>query len=113
MKVIIAGSRSIDMTVAELTKIVENSGFNIHTIISGNAKGIDRVGEQYAHTKNIKLEIHKPDWSMGRAAGIIRNKTMGEYADALIAIYDGESKGTKHMIDFMKKKGKPVYVHII
>ena len=50
---------------------------------------------------------------LGKAAGHARNRDMGDYADALIALWDGQSKGTKGMIDYAKKKGLEVYVYIL
>ncbi len=113
MKMIIAGSRSIDLTVENLEDIIELSGLNPTEIISGNAKGVDRIGEKFAEKHAIPLKIFKPNWGLGRGAGFINNKAMGEYGDALIAIYDGKSAGTKQMIDLMRKKGKIVYVYTI
>ena len=53
-----------------------------------------------------------PDWDKdGRSAGYKRNAEMAEYADALIAVWDGDSKGTKHMIECMNKLNKKVYIH--
>jgi hypothetical protein len=67
----------------------------------------------YFATDYIKdLKRFPADWDThGRAAGVIRNKQMAEYGDMLIAFWDGESKGTKNMIDTSKKLGLLVYVH--
>lgn len=110
MKVIIAGSRGItdDNLIREA---IYKSGFNVTEVVSGHAIGVDRAGEAYAQLNNLKVTLFIPDWNKhGRGAGFIRNEQMAEYADALIAIWDGESKGTKHMIDIAKKKNLQVYV---
>ena len=53
----------------------------------------------------------RPNWTkFGRRAGMLRNADMAEQAQALVAFWDGESKGTKHMIDTMVTQGKPVAV---
>lgn len=109
MKVIVAGSRGISDPLL-VANAIRNSGFNITGIVSGGARGVDRVGERWAEVHNIQITRFLPDWNRGKAAGIIRNCQMGDYADALVAIWDGESKGTKHMIDYMRKLGKPVFV---
>jgi len=111
MQVIIAGSRSIDIGVDKLSAIVQASGFDIDTVISGGAKGVDAAGEAYAIAKDLGLKVLKTDWKMGRGAGMINNRRMADQADALIAVYDGISKGTKNMIELMKQKGKQVYVY--
>ena len=108
MKVIIAGSRTIS-SYEEVKKAVSDSGFNITEVVSGHANGIDKLGEQWAKENNIPVKVFIPDWkSLGRSAGIQRNVEMGNYADALIAIWDTKSRGTKHMINFMSSK--PTYV---
>ena len=113
MKVIIAGSRTI-VNKEIVFNIIENSKFNITEIVSGTAQGIDSLGEQFAIKNNIKISKFIPSWKdLGKIAGIIRNKEMAQYADSLIAIWDGESKGTRHMIEYMSKIKKPVEVHIL
>lgn len=57
------------------------------------------------------LTIFKADWDKhGKAAGFKRNTEMAKYADALIAFWDGKSKGTKHMIDTAKSHNLKVRV---
>ena len=109
MKVIIAGSRDItDYYLLEET--VKESGFDIKTVISGYARGVDMLGVEYAIIHSTALIVIKADWDRyGKSAGYRRNGEMLEMADALIAITNG-SKGTKHMIDIATKKGIPVYV---
>jgi hypothetical protein len=108
--VIIAGGR--DYNVYEtVVEAVQESGFAIDVVVSGGAKGVDALGEQYASEMNLPLNVFMADWQThGRAAGPIRNRKMAENADALIAIWDGKSKGTKNMIETATKKGLPVYV---
>lgn len=109
MKTIIAGSRSI--TDYKLVyDIIKNSNINITEIVCGGAKGIDSLGEKYALENNIPIKYFFPDWNLGKRAGILRNEQMGDYAEALIAIWDGNSKGTKHMINYASKKNLVVFV---
>lgn len=110
MRVIIAGSRSIS-SYDQVATAVQNSGFEITEIVSGHARGPDRLGEWYGRQHNIPIRIFHPDWSIGPAAGPIRNTQMGEYADAAIIVWDGRSTGTKHMLSVMKKLRKPFHVH--
>jgi len=116
MKVIIAGSREFtcDLMTHIVDHAVRKSKFDINEVVSGTAKGVDTAGETWAFFKNIKITKFPADWKKhGKAAGPIRNGLMAEYADALIAIWDGQSSGTKHMIESMKKIGKPIYVLIL
>ena len=105
MKLIIAGSRNIIDKEKVFNIIKENTKeWSITEIVSGNARGIDRIGEEYAKKNNILIKYFPAEWDRyGRSAGYIRNAEMAKYADGLLAIWDGESKGTKHMIEIAKK----------
>lgn len=106
MKVIIAGGRNFNNY-----ELLRDSCDEILTnqteveIVSGGARGADALGEKYAKEKNYPIKLFPADWSLGKKAGYLRNQQMGDYADALIAFWDGQSKGTKHMIDIAKAKG--------
>ena len=109
-RVIIAGGRDFNDYQTVLDAISE-SQFNITTVVSGGAKGVDALGERYADEMNIPLAIFYADWNRnGKAAGPIRNRKMAENADALIAIWDGQSRGTKNMIETAQKLNLDVYV---
>lgn len=114
MKTIIAGSRSIT-NYDDVLGIVADSGFVITEVVSGRAKGVDRIGEQIANDYNIlPIKEFPADWDRySLAAGKLRNAQMAEYADALIAIWDGYSKGTRDMIDRAKRRGLKVYIGIV
>ena len=112
MKVIIAGSRSIT-DEQELFKALKQHPLDITEVVSGGAAGVDSLGETHAKCLGLELTVFKAKWDLwGRKAGIIRNLDMANYADALLAVWDGKSRGTKHMIETMEKLGKPVYVYI-
>lgn len=120
MKLIIAGGR--DMTDKHfvqrhfLTFIREQDSRKplggITEIVSGTARGADRCGEWVATFYNgLGLKQFPADWDKhGKRAGYLRNAEMADYADALLAFWDGKSKGTKHMIDTATKKGLVVKV---
>lgn len=113
MKVIIAGGRDIH-DYELVVDAVQESQFDIDTVISGGANGVDALGEKYSEEMNLNLKIFNADWAThGRAAGPIRNRKMAENADALIAIWDGKSRGTKNMIETAQKKGLLVYVKML
>ncbi len=113
MKTIIAGSRDFN-DYRLLRKQVDYYRLHkneITQVVSGCAKGADTLGEQYAEENGIEIKRFPADWNKHkRAAGPIRNRQMAEYADVLIAVWDGSSRGTKNMIDEMNKLGKPVFV---
>jgi len=78
------------------------------------ANGIDSCAVDWANWSGIAVKEFHPNWTKyGPGAGPMRNGEMAEYADALIAIWDGESKGTKNMIKQAKAKGLKVFVRYI
>lgn len=113
MKVIIAGSRN-GIIYSDVKKAIEDSGFKITEVVSGTARGVDRFGEQWAIENNVAIKRFPADWdTYGKRAGYLRNTQMAEYADALIAVWDGESRGTKHMIDEAKKESLEYFIYIV
>jgi hypothetical protein len=71
------------------------------------------LGERYANEKGYRVKRFIPDWDgLGKKAGYLRNEQMAKYADALIAFWDGNSKGTKHMIDLGNKYGLKVKIYL-
>lgn len=80
-------------------------------IVCGMARGADRLGERYAKEHGYQVIYFPADWDLdGKSAGFKRNVRMAEYADALVAFWDGESKGTKHMIEIAKEKGLDIRI---
>ena len=113
MKVIIAGGREFSdysLLSSVCDHMLQNYAPRDIEIVSGTANGADKLGERYAKENNCKIKQFPADWSLGKQAGYIRNKQMAEYADCLIAFWDGKSKGTKHMIDLAEKQGLKVKI---
>lgn len=112
MRTIIAGSRSA--TVDNVLDALDECPFtdDITVVISGACpNGADRWGEAWAKSEALPLELHPADWDENRiAAGPIRNGEMAEVADALIAVWDFRSKGTRDML--MKARGKGLKIHL-
>ena len=114
-KVVIAGCRDynnyneaknfIDLCLRDIKKD------NEIVIVSGGAGGADALGEQYAKENGFAVEKYPADWkNYGKSAGPKRNKQMAEVSDYVICFWDEESKGTKSMIDYARKCGKPVKI---
>lgn len=109
MKVAIVGSRGIGNI--DISKYIPREAT---LIISGGAKGIDTLAEEYADKNSIKKLIIKPDYKRFRkAAPIIRNSEIIKNADLVIAIWDGVSRGTKSVIKECEEIGKKILVHRI
>jgi hypothetical protein len=82
-------------------------------VISGTAPGADKLGEQWAKDNSIPVERYPADWNRyGLSAGYRRNEQMVDNAEALVALWDGKSRGTRHMIDIARKKGLKVFVYL-
>ena len=114
-KVIIAGSRGFSnykLLREQCNKFLREKRKTSNIIIvSGHARGADFYGEKYAQDEGFDLEIYPAQWDkFGKRAGYRRNEQMAEVADALIAFWDGSSRGTKHMIDIMNEKNLLVRV---
>ncbi len=106
MKLLIVGSRTI--LAFDLSRHIPAK---TELIISGGAKGIDQLAERYADQHKISKLILYPQYSRyGKAAPIKRNEAMVALADAVLVIWDGTSKGSKYIIEYTKKKNKPITV---
>lgn len=112
MRVIIAGGRDFNdyLMLCETCDYMLQNHTDI-TIVSGAAKGADKLGEKYASERGYQIDSHPADWDRyGRAAGFRRNEEMAQCSDALIAFWDGTSKGTQHMINLAEKHNLKVKV---
>lgn len=112
-RVIIAGSRNFtDYTLlaqkCDSILSAKRQDSNI-IIVSGTARGADQLGERYAQERGFQIMRFPANWNRdGYRAGPIRNAQMAENADALIAFWDGQSRGTKNMIENARRKGLAV-----
>lgn len=114
-RIIIAGSRSFDdykllkdkMNYYLQSKVDE--GYNI-IIISGTARGADKLGEKYAEEMGYKIERYPANWDLGKSAGYKRNVEMAKVADACVVFYNGTSPGTKHMINISNERKLPLRI---
>lgn len=113
MKTIIAGTRTCE-NIALLEEAISECGWEITEVISGTARGADRLGEIYATRNQLPCVKFPANWDLyGKSAGYKRNVEMAEYGEALIALWDGKSRGTMHMINIARSKGLKVYVKFI
>ena len=119
MKLIIAGSRTLYPDPGFITECMCFFKIpHVNEVVSGTANGVDKAGEEwFDHINGVddKILTKLPaDWGQyGKSAGHIRNAEMAAYADALLLIWDGESKGSANMKLQMKKLNKPIYEVIL
>lgn len=106
-RVIVAGGRDfVDYALLKkrLDAALINKVAQGIVVVSGKARGADSLGEKYARERGYDIAEFPADWDThGKAAGHIRNRQMAENADALVAFWDGKSRGTKNMIETAKK----------
>lgn len=125
MNIIIAGSRDFDdylclrklcQIISKRIKLITLSKLELSVVISGGAKGADRLGECYAFDNGYSVIRFQALWGVyGKSAGPRRNNEMAKFASesgsgTLIAFWDGESRGTKNMIDTARRYGLHVIV---
>lgn len=116
VKVIIAGGRALRASAAQFDEwvrpLLERHDLSSLEIVSGGASGADAMGCAWAHANKVPVRVFRAEWDVhGRAAGPIRNREMAQYADELIAVWDGKSPGTKNMINEARAAG--LVTHIV
>lgn len=113
-KIVVFGSRSI-CDVNQIARAIINSGYKqIPVLITGCAIGVDQTAEYLLEDHVDQIVKCPANWKrFGKRAGMLRNELMAELADVGIAVWDGKSRGTKHMIDELRERNKPVFVELI
>ena len=114
-KLIVAGGRdyaNYQQAAVKITEIaIEELPDQAVSIVSGMARGADRIGYEFAQRNNVQCYAFPADWDRyGKAAGYRRNEDMAAFADGVLAFWDGQSRGTKHMIETMQRLNKRVWV---
>ena len=113
---IVAGTRSfadysllrqyVDFMLSRIEDSIE--------IVSGHARGADAMGERYAEEHGYVIKLFPADWKRyGKRAGVIRNAEMAEYADALIAFWDGKSRGTHNMVEEARSRHLKIGIKLV
>ena len=106
MKLAIIGSRGIKNI--DLKEYITS---DVDKIVSGGVKGVDTIAKEFAKSNGIILVEFLPEYEKyGRGAPLVRNEQIVNYADKVLAFWDGKSKGTKHVIEYAKKMNKPCEV---
>jgi len=110
MKLIIAGSRTLT-DYQRLCQVLAPDRHRITQVLTGEARGADRLGFRWAWQHTVPSQCFRADWErFGKSAGVRRNYQMAQAGDMLLAFWDGRSAGTQHMISCMQQLGKPVVV---
>lgn len=114
MKIIVAGSKDIvDKNL--VFNVINKSNFEITEIVSGGYKGVDSFAEEWAVSKGIRITKFVPHYPIKETefSTIAKSIDMTKYADGLIAVWNGKSKGTEYVIECMKRLDKPTEIYKI
>lgn len=113
-RVIIAGGRDFsdyEMLLAQMDKLLVRYKPQEIQIVCGEARGADTLGKRYAQERGIQVTSFPADWERyGKRAGYLRNAEMAENADALVAFWDGKSRGTANMIELARQRGLQIRI---
>ncbi len=110
MKIAVVGSRELSPSEAQLRDHLSEAC----EIVSGGAQGVDKCAAEYAERNNIPLTEFLPEYTLyGRAAPIVRNKEIVDYADKIIVFWNGRSRGTLSVIRYAEKTNKKCEVIIL
>lgn len=112
MRTIIAGSRDI-VDERELVTALGDCGWIPSVVLTGRARGADILGERWARRNGVFVEPYPAKWKNGKGTGLERNRLMADNAEALIALWDGVSPGTAHMIKIAQTRGLRVHVRLV
>lgn len=106
-RIIVAGSRGFSdksMLFAELDHLLQR--LSPIEIVCGEARGADTLGREWAESRGWQVKSFPANWNAhGRRAGYLRNQEMADYATHCVVFWDGQSRGSKHMIDIAKAAG--------
>ena len=109
MKLAIIGSRTLEQV--DIEKYLPEG---VDEIVSGGARGIDSLARAFAERAGIKLAEFLPQYqSYGRAAPLVRNRQIADYADAALVFWDGSSRGTKYTVEIFEELSKKVTLVIL
>lgn len=116
MKIAVIGSRegfTDGMIMPRLNEFYDCINPEKNTFISGGARGVDKIVEEYANTLKIPIEVIRPIDPSKKIDYLFRNIEIITKADKIIAFWDGESRGTKFVIDYAKARGKDIHIILL
>lgn len=115
-RLIVAGSRTFydyDRMAADLDQLLSQRMPDVEIVCGMCRYGADALAVRYARERGLQLKEFPADWHVwGKAAGPIRNDRMAVYAHALVAYWDGKSKGTRNMIRCAQLRGLRIVVRL-
>lgn len=113
MKIAVVGSRDISLSFERFYELLGDLLPDDTTaVVSGGARGIDSLAARFAEKRGLPLEEYLPDYKLfGKIAPLVRNRTIVDNADFVVALWDGKSRGTLNTIDYTLESNKPLAVY--
>lgn len=122
MKIAVVGSRSItdkNLVLETINKAIEQYGGSEGCVVflSGGAKGVDTVAREIAYDLECDFVLFKPYHMLDSSVEytpkyfFTRNKQIADNADVVVIVWDGQSNGTRHMVEYCKKHRKPYVLY--
>lgn len=113
MKIAVVGSRDINISLQRFNELLGDLlPDEASAVVSGGARGVDRLAAEYAKMRGLPVEEYLPDYALfGRIAPLVRNRTIVDNSDFVAALWNGKSKGTLNTIDYTLECGKPLVVY--
>ena len=109
MKIAVVGSRGLSLSFDDF-----EFGEVITELVSGGARGVDRLAAEFARSRGLTVKEFLPRYELyGRAAPLKRNEEIVDYADKIYIFWDGKSRGTEFVCTYCKKTGKPFVLKVI
>lgn len=112
MRIAIVGSRSVTKDAYPILETYIPRG--VSEIVSGGASGADELAEEYARRNHLPMKIFRPDYQIyHKSAPLQRNLSIIRYSDAVLVLWDGQSRGAAHVIVNCFHEYTPVHVLLI
>ncbi len=106
VKIAVVGSRTL-----RVESLGDYLPQGVTELVSGGARGIDQCAKEYALANGLKLTEFLPNYARYRGgAPLVRNEQIVRYADEVLAFWDGQSSGTRRVIELCEVLGKPIRV---
>jgi len=112
MKIAVVGSReSVPKNIVRNILLKKLLGKFNNTVVTGGARGVDRYAIDFCKDFNIPCQVIRPLTTKNKLYFLYRNIEMLTMDDKILAFWDGESRGTKFVIDYATSRKKDIEIY--